>query len=147
MSDLRAVIYISEVLNPNLSLEFQEKCCRLKLSLMGYDNITVFKDVKDNRERFHKMVSEIGYYDILVIYGLINLGDGYQEIIDNTDKIFSHKKSKLYACIDPLNLTSLNEFFKNKAVFSAIITSTIYQNDFWKKYNEKFSTQNSENTI
>lgn len=136
MSDLRAVIYISEVLNPNLSLDFQEKCCRLKVSLMGYENITVFKDERGSRERFDKMVSEIGYYDILVIYGLINLGEDYEEIIDRTDKIFSHKKSKLFACIDPLNLTSLNEFFKNKAVFSAIITSTIYQNNFWKEYHK-----------
>ena len=104
---------------------------------MGYENITVFKDDKDSTERFDKMISEIGYYDVLVIYGLIILGNNYEEIIDKTEKIFSDKKSKLFACVDPLNLTSLNEFFKNKAMFSAIITSVIYENNFWKEYLSK----------
>ncbi len=137
MSDLRAVIYISKLLNPNLTYEFQEKCCRLKLLLMGYKNITIFKEVQGSTERFDKMVSEIGYYDVLVIYSLITLGDNYEDIINNTEKIFSHKKSKLFACVDALNLTSLNEFFKNKAMFSAIITSILYENNFWKEYNSK----------
>ena len=139
MSQNRAVIYISEIIEPIMTMELQEKLCRSLLQKMDYENITVFKDEKNSSERFEKMLSEINYYDILVIFSIRNLGRDYLLIINNIKRILKNNNAKFLSFIEPnMKFDSLGEFFSSKSMVSAFILGAVSLNKRWEDMAEYY---------
>jgi len=138
MSENRAVIYISEITDPTITIESQEKWCRKKLEQMNYQNITVFKDEKGSHERYEKMLSEIGYYDILCVYSVRNFGREYMEIIRCIKRVLETKSAKFCSCTEPnLSCKTLGEFFTNKSLTTSLILGAMSLYKFWEDMVEK----------
>ena len=116
MKESRVVIYISPLPSPFLSLEIQEKYCKIKAKMNKYENITVYKDDNCDNEKieFEKMIKEVNFYDALIIYSLGNLGKSFTEINSNVEKLFKNNNTKLICFAEPMNFKSIGEYFSNK---------------------------------
>lgn len=133
MSNTRTVIYISDLIHPSHTHEFQEKWGRKKAKALACDNITVYKDTGKSRENFAKMANEIMFYGYMIITSLGNIGNKYQEIIDNLGVILKNKTTKLISLTESLNVISINEFCASKNIMAANIQNLLYSNILWKE--------------
>lgn len=129
---MKTGIYVKQVIPPYLSLEFQEKTCKIVCEIRNLQNVELVKTLSDLKD-----------YKRIVIYSLICLGDTLSEIIDAIKKLMDDN-IELISITDPVNLNNFGQDATENMLLSVAIGSALRQNELWKSIQDYENKKNDD---
>lgn len=135
MEEKNAIIYVCNLPQPYLTIDFQKKTCETVCHMKNLNVLEIIEEEKDSKNIFDLLFGDEINYTHVVIYSVACLGITMKEMFQSIQKIIDSNIS-LISVSDPIDISVFGSSDTQNMILTVAIGSAIFQNNLWRDINE-----------